>query len=310
MKKINIFSPSMNLKSVYPNHYNQAIEFLKTKNYQVEDFEYKSESKLYPSISPRIDNFHQALLSEGDYLMASIGGNNSIDLIEQLDYQLIQNTKKIIIASSDVLVILMAIYAKTQKKSIYGPMLLTHFSESPINELNYYFLDNLLHHYNYQFFPKYCEYKTSLDSTENYLFQENKWIFHQKGRYQGRVIVLNESIIPILNTKYFPQLTSRDILFIEDNQYNIMYLARMYQTLKINGVFDQVQAIVLAKYGNYQKLDCELKPSEILSLYTDKLILSDFDFGHTFPFQGIILGAEITIDCDNQTIYYTKNPLE
>lgn len=66
------------------------------------------------SISSRIDDLHDAFLDKNIHgIFTVIGGYNSDQLLEKIDYDIIKNNPKILCGFSDITALSNAIFAKT-----------------------------------------------------------------------------------------------------------------------------------------------------------------------------------------------------
>jgi len=68
----------------------------------------------------RIAEINEAYSSEAEIIFSVIGGQGAIHLLEEIDYDLISKSKKILVGLSDITILLNSIYQKTGARCIHG----------------------------------------------------------------------------------------------------------------------------------------------------------------------------------------------
>ena len=87
-KGISIISPASSFLKDYPNRVKQGCDFLKSQgfNVKIEKNAIKNDSYYSASIEERVEDINNALNDkEINYIMASIGGYNSNQILRNLD---------------------------------------------------------------------------------------------------------------------------------------------------------------------------------------------------------------------------------
>ena len=133
-KGISIISPASSFLKDYPNRVKQGCDFLKSQgfNVKIEKNAIKNDSYYSASIEERVEDINNALNDKDiNYIMASIGGYNSNQILRNLDYNKISQSNKIFCGYSDITCLILAIYSKTKKIVLHGPTFLPEICEYP-----------------------------------------------------------------------------------------------------------------------------------------------------------------------------------
>ncbi|BAK17093.1 uncharacterized protein, homologs of microcin C7 resistance protein MccF [Solibacillus silvestris StLB046] len=286
--KIGIFSSSVPATSTAKLRYDRGKEFLQAKGYQL---------LRDPSIK---------------MIMSSIGGTNSNSLLPYIDYEAFKNNPKIVIGYSDTTAILLALFAKTNIPTYYGPALIPSFGEfEPLVHETY----NYFKHYFSQPSVPYMIPMSPVWSDEmiNWLTFEkpktlysNKWISIHEGVVEGRLIGgNNNTMYGFIGTPYFPVIKNGDILLIEDSLKSASTVEKNLAMLKLHGIFDKVGGIILGKHELFDDEGTGKQPLDLLLEQLDgKIIpiLADVDCAHTHPMFPLAIGKKIRLDTITQTI--------
>src|ERR1035437_117120 len=169
------------------------------------------------SIKSRVDDLHNAFKDRKiKAIICATGGSNSNDLLPYINWNIIKNNPKPFIGSSDITVLLNAIYAKTGVVTYFGP--------------NYYkFGMKLGLEYTLKYFHKCLFLSESYSIVPSEKWSEDKWYKNQdqsefkinegyticnSGTAKGKIIGGNLCSFNLLQgTKYMPSLKD-SILFI------------------------------------------------------------------------------------------------
>ena len=220
---------------------------------------------------------------------------------------------KIIIGYSDVTAILLAVYAKTGITTYYGPAAVASFGEFPpfVDETFNYFSDIVMKKVEIPY-----TIKNPASWTEEFIKWEtqnrskkpcaNELITVNEGKSKGRLIGGNLNTMQgIWNTEYMPEIQEGDILLIEDSLKDAAIVERSFSLLKISGVFDKVNGIILGKHERFNDLGTGRKPYEILQEVMGSVkipVLAEFDCCHMHPMITLLIGCEVEIDATNKTV--------
>jgi len=275
----------------------EALGFRVTfsKNFKNYDLFYQS------SIEERIEDLHEAFLDpKVKMILTAIGGYNSNQLLDYIDYDIIRNNPKIFCGYSDITALNNAIYHKTGLINYSGP----HFSTLGMKHgLDYtmdYFLqaitnDSIL----------YIEPSKEWSNDLWYLNQEDRTFYPNEGYFiinegqaEGKILGGNLCTFNLLQgTKFMPDLTD-SILFIEDdNESHSQMFDRDLQSLLHQPNANKIKAIII---GRFEKESQVTKEGLRLIIQSKKElqhipVIANVDFGHTSPIFTIPIGGTCTV---------------
>ena len=313
--KIGIFSPSDPATATAKARYIRGKAFLESKGYQIIEGALTSKQDYYRSGTPkeRAEEFNQLLRDPSiKMIMSTIGGTNSNSLLPYMDYEAFKNDPKMIIGYSDTTAILLALYAKTNIPTFYGPALIPSFGEfAPLVDETYRYFE--------QYFCNtqvpYTIPKTAFWSDEmiNWLEYErpktlykNEWVGKYDGIAEGRLIGgNNNTMYGFIGTSYFPEIKHGDILLIEDSLKDASIVEKNFAMLKLHGVFDKVSGILLGKHELFDDEGSGKQPIDLLLEQLDGKqipILADIDCAHTHPMFPIAIGKTIRMNTIEKSI--------
>lgn len=244
------------------------------------------------SIDSRLADLHQAFADQNvKAILTVIGGYNSNQLLDFIDFDMIKNNPKIFCGFSDITALGNAIYHKTGLVTYSG----LHFSSFAMQKG----FDYSLEHFKKIFF----------ESNEIYLIPSKEWsddawyldqqvrTFHPNAGYkvinageaEGKIIGGNLGTLRLLcGTPYMPNIVDA-ILFLEavshSNAADPDMFERSLQSLIQDSRFEKVQAIVIGRFENKFGMTDE-KMRYILSTKSalkNIPIIANADFGHTTP---------------------------
>ena len=113
LKNIEVIAFSRSLGMICDENINYAKQKLKELNYNVSFSKNSSvcDSFISSSIKSRISDLHKAITNENvDIILSVLGGYNCNQLLDYIDYNLIEKIPKKICGYSDITVLLNAIY--------------------------------------------------------------------------------------------------------------------------------------------------------------------------------------------------------
>ena len=272
------------------------------------------EDTLSTTIENRLEDLHDAFRDKNvKAILTVIGGFNSNQLLDYIDYDLIKENPKIFCGYSDITALSNAIYARTGLVTYSG----SHYSSF-----------GMLKGFEYEFeaFKKMffqegeVEIKSSEEwsddawfiDQENRVFEPNEGMFViNEGKAEGKIVGGNLCTLNLLQgTKYMPDITD-SILFIEDdNMAGKLFFVefdRNLQSLMHLPEFNTVKGIVI---GRNEK-GCEMTKEKWIKLIKGKRELSNIpviagaDFGHSTPRFDFPVGGEASLDVNGNEIKLT-----
>lgn len=264
-----------------------------------------------PSIEDRKNDIEEAFLDKNvKAIMIARGGALANQLLDEIDYKIIQKNPKIIIGFSDATSLLNAIYSQTKLKTYYGP----NFSVLAMrkgNDYTYEYLNKVLNNEE----EYYMNPAISWSSDKWYKDQDNRKFIKNngmniinEGNAEGTIIGGNLNTFSLLQgTKYMP-IAQKIILFIEeDNWANEDYLYefdRRLQSLTQQAFFKKVKGIIIGRAQ--QNVNMNINRWKTLISMNKKLInmpiVVNADFGHTMPMATFPIGGKCIISGKGKSI--------
>lgn len=311
---IGVFSPSYIVINEAPDAAARAEKYIKSQGFNVKHGKLWGKANAYRTGTPkeRADEFNTLLYDpEVDILMASVGGNVTNGMLPHIDYDYYAKNPKPVVGMSDVTVLLMALYAKTNIPTYYGSNFVTSYARlSPYRDIALKSLCDVLNFENsYEYtFPEYYS-DVVIDWTKELTEEQqipNKIITKHGGKVTGRLIGGNFwRMSDLWGTQYMPEIKCGDILFIEDTEEWASSLESTLARLKISGVFDVIGGLIIGKCRQYNHEGTDMTYSDFIYDYLDKPdypVLAECDFSHCAPMLTIPIGITAELDADKQTI--------
>ena len=285
----------------------------------------KSAEWIYKNPKARADDLMQAFQDPNiDAIFSTIGGDDAIRLLPYIDFEVIQKNPKIFMGYSDFTVIHFACL-KANLASFYGPSIMsgfaencgifpytlesvrkTLFSNTPVGKLNAA--------------DKWTDQRLDWEDEKNQkikreLHQALGWKFLQgEGVFNGHLIGGCFEVIETIKSTYLwpdTNIWQNAILFLEISEElppEIIF-KRGLRNYGAQGIFDQISGVLFGRPGGSLPLSEIEKYDDILtSVISDEYgaknipIVSQMDFGHCDPMLVMPYGANVEIDCNNQTI--------
>ena len=256
------------------------------------------------SIESRIEDLDEAFSDKNvKAIITVIGGFNSNQLLDYIDWNLIKNNPKILCGYSDITVLNNAIFAETGLVTYSGP----HYSS---------FGMKLYFDYTLEYFKKclFSDEPFAIEPSANWtddqwykdqedrkLIKNNGWFVINQGKASGVILGSNLCTLNLLQgTKYFPRLKN-SILFIEEDELAGKFAAvefdRNLQSLIHQKDFDGVQGIIIGRFQKGSEISNDLLNQIIKSKkeLNSMPIIANVDFGHTDPRITFPIGGEIEL---------------
>lgn len=256
------------------------------------------------SIANRVEDLHQAFSDKNvKAVFTAIGGNNSNQLLEYIDYDIIAENPKIFCGFSDITALLDAIYAKTGMVTFSGP----HFSSLGMLKGIEYTVENMQK----MLFgdgknqlrpsPEWSDDLWFLDQNNRVFVKNDGYWKLQDGAAEGTLVGGNLCTFNLLlGTAYRPPFVKDTILFIEDTENcNIAEFTRNFQAIIQQPDFDNVKAVLIGRFQKKSEVTRE-QLEFMLSRFAPKLkgvpVVANLDFGHSTPLLTIPVGGTAKID--------------
>jgi len=264
------------------------------------------------SVEARLEDLHEAFSDKNvKAILTVIGGFNSNQLLNHIDYDLIKENPKILCGFSDITALANAIYAKAGLVTYSGP----HYSSFGMK----YGFEYTLDYFKKMFFEEgEIEINSSdvwsndawfIDQDKREFFKNHKMFGINNGEAEGTIIGGNLATISLLTgTEYMPKFEKDTILFIENDAAvsGAIYLVefdRILHSLIHQPGFSNVKGIVLGRAErssdmNQEKWKMMIKNKKELE---NMPVIADADFGHTTPIFTFPIGGKAkVISNDNE----------
>lgn len=274
---IGVISSSGLLKEKNKDEIEKSIKLINEMGLNVKLGKHIYENNTNNLIKNKVSDFNDIVIDKTvKMIIFSKGGNNVIDILDNLDYELIKNNPKIYIGLSDLTIILNAIYKKTNLITfhhlIFKGILKNDFNKKA-------FIDMFFNHNKEIYFSKNVE-------------------VINKGLAKGTLIGGNLiSFSKILNTGYMPDLNNSILFFEECDEVSKDEVENILIKFKQNHVFDLCNGVILGNYSidnNYFK--------NVFKKYVDKPMIKCEDFGHYIYNLVLPIGAKVIFNADSKKL--------
>ena len=271
---------------------------------------------LCTSVEHRVEDLNEAFKDKNvKAILTVIGGFNSNQMLDYIDYEAIKENPKIFCGFSDITALSNSIYAKTGLVTYSGP----HYSSFGMLKGFEYTLE----YFKKMFFEdKEIEIKSSKEWSDDAWFidQENREFIKNDGMFvinegeaEGEIVGGNLCTLNLLQgTEYMPNIENK-ILFLEDDdmagKIYLMEFDRNLQSLIHMPEFKTVKALVL---GRSQKAT-DMTKEKWIKLIKNKPelanipVIAGVDFGHSTPIITFPIGGDAKLKAkDNNIELYIK----
>ena len=303
---IRVIAPSRSMGILSDKTKQEAIDNLEKAGFKLSFGKnvYETDEFNSSSIESRIEDLHEAFLDKSvDAILTVIGGYNSNQLLEYIDYNIIAENPKIICGFSDITALANAITAKTGMITYIGP----HYSTWAMKKGFDYSADN---------FFRCCLNNDAFDLSSSkewsddawYINQENRnfikntgyWVLN-KGYAFGRIIGGHVRCLNALQgTEYWPSLDDSILILEEDEEINPQLFDRELQSLIHQKDFSGVKGILIGRFQKETKMtkDLLIKIINTKKQLENIPIIANVDFGHTAPLVTWPIGGSLEIFAD------------
>ena len=234
-------------------------------------------------------------------IFAVRGGWGSERILPLLDYAMIARNPKLLIGSSDVTALHLALAARTAMPSIHGPNLVSSWNAAAWDAFRKLVFEGDLP--TYQQLTMFAPPQTGTESRRNLAIRT-----FGPGTARGRLIGGNLSVLSALaGTPYLPDFTGA-ILFLEETNEAEYRIDRMLSQLALSGILGKAAGVVFgqctnctnpgASYGNFTVY-------EVLEHYFGNLGVPAFQgaqIGHIAGQISLPVGIAAEIDASVGTI--------
>ncbi len=320
---IGIVSPSSSIPADVPQRFWKGVENIKKLGYSVTIGKSALKKLGYMSGTPkeRANDINEMFENKDvSAIFTSIGGYNSNQLLDILDYNIIKKFPKIFMGYSDTTALLLAIYKKTGMVTFHGPAIMPQFGESP--QILNYTLDNMKKILTQiegkltllpaeEWTDEYLDWSKGIDNRPRKMVKSSRWKILKEGVAKGVLIGGNlQTIQALIGTDYLPSF-KKSIFFWEETESSTAEIDRTLTQFKQIGILDEIEGMLIGRLDRSVKItDASYDIEKIVLNITkefDFSILSNLDFGHTDPAMTIPIGIEASFDTASQQVLIEGN---
>ena len=226
------------------------------------------------------------------------GGYGAFRLLDKIDYQIIGKNPKIFVGFSEITALQMAFLKKAGLITFAGPMILPNFSKeiSPFTEENFW---------------QIITFAGKPDKIKYRLTERLPSL--NPGKTIGRIVGGNLSVFTsLIGTEYLPGLKNK-VFLIEDISEPPYKIDRMLNQLRLNGIFDKINGIIIGKF-----IDCHEPDKQKKTLTTDEVLMDylkrtklptvyNFPHGHIKDFMTIPFGLRIKLNASEGCLEFMES---
>lgn len=295
---IGIISPSSPVAYFCPNRLNRGIKELESMGFEVIVGQHvkKRTGHTAGSIENRLEDFH-SMFSNPDVkaIITTIGGYNSHQLLEELDYPLITKNPKIIMGYSDTTALLVGIHAKTNLITFMGPAIMPQFGEyGGLIDFTYNSFektvmnDNTIGTINSSIELMEEHLKWDIEDTRSRVTIPNTGIkILKSGQAEGPILAANMGTLLLLaGTPYYPNLDARILCLEDDENEKPETIDRYLTQMRQMGIFERISGLIIGRFHSKVGFSQEDTLQDLLQNVTKGYsfpVIYDADFGHTDP---------------------------
>jgi len=299
-----VISTSSPAAAEYPRRLNRGIAALESCGLKVVRGRstYVKSAHTAGSAAERASDLHWAYASEQvRAILCSIGGANTNQLLEYVDYDLIRTHRKIFVGFSDVSCLLLTIWSKTGYGPMLGPAVMSQFAEpggvhpftrkafmratmtsTPLGRLQH----PSLARYGFQ----YWELD---DEAARPLIRMGRPVSLRDGEAEGPVVALNiGALCCLVGTRHCPQLGDHVLLLEDDESETTASIDRMLTHLAQAGMFRGVRALGFGRFDLRTGITLGSLAAIVNRVIPDDIpICANLALGHVDPMLTIPFGV-------------------
>lgn len=310
---IRVISPSWFGGETYVPRAMRGVRLLEELGYNVEigDHAFGNRGHVSGSVEERLSDLHAAFSDPSvKMVLATIGGTHAADLLPHINFDVVRSNPKLYMGFSDNTILHTAFRVETGLATIYGPGLLTDWSEHPaMPELA---LKTALHLMTStdplgdiptpgSWTDEFLDWESGEDTKRARAYSSNPgriWI--NEGAASGITIGgCLETLQHLRGTRWWPDFRGA-VLCIETSEecqspsdFDIMLgdYARM-------GILDEIAGLLVARpYGfTAEQHNAFLEFLRMRVAHYQFPVVANMDFGHTTPMISMPLGVRVSID--------------
>lgn len=306
--EIRVISPATSLGVIPDEQREDAERLLNSLGFKVTYSRYAFDVDAFRSatVEKRVQDLHDAFRDPNvKAMLTTLGGYNSNQMLEFLDYDLIRTNPKILCGYSDITALGNAVYAKTGLVTYSGPHFSTFAMHKGLEKTIEGFQQCLMDEEIIDVKPSetWSDDAWYLDQDNRHFIENDGWQVITEGEGEGMLLGGNQCTLNLLQgTPYMPSLAD-SILFLEDDELvDAPQFDRDLQSLVHQPEFDRVRGVVIGRFQTKSKIASE----DIRYIVRSKKalcrvpVIANVDFGHTYPFLTFPIGGYVKINASER----------
>lgn len=305
---VGVVAPSRSLSIIDQKWIDLATNFFSKRGIAVEFGEHCMQrwQDAGGTIEQRVSDFMRMFDDKNiKAVITAIGGFNSNQLLEHLDYDVIRKNPKIFVGYSDITALSNAIHAKTGLVTFSGPHFSTFGQPFPLDYTIEYFEKTLLRGEadisiaESQQFAEDDWYEHSNEPKPRIVQHNPGWSILREGSTKGELVGGNiVTFHALIGTPYMPDVRGK-ILFLEDcTEAGPAEIDRALTSMRQSGIFRDIRGLLVGRFPTAMGLDQERLDELLLRISSEGEypIISGLDFGHTEPMVTLPIGIPCAMD--------------
>jgi muramoyltetrapeptide carboxypeptidase len=291
---IGIISPASSVND--PSRLDKGVHYLEKMGYNVLVGKNvgKYNGYLAGTDQERLDDLHSMFSNKKVKAIFCLrGGYGAARLVDKLDYKLIRNNPKIFAGYSDISALHLAMFYKTGLITFAGPMVGVDFYDEVST-------------FTEEMFWRLLSSSKKFGKIEN---PDDEHILSlNSGTANGRIVGGNLSVISgLVGTEYFPDLKDK-ILLIEEMGEVPYKIDRMFNQMRLSGMFKGLKGVVIGSFRDCHELDPNKKTLTLGEVITDyfsqlkKPVVYNFRHGHLKDNITVPIGINLRINASRKFV--------
>lgn len=260
------------------------------------------------SIASRISDLHDAFVDKNvKAVFTVIGGFNSNQLLDYIDYDLIKKNPKIFCGFSDITALQNSFLKKSGLVTYSGPSFSTFGMKKGFEYIEEYFKKCLFSEESFEVKPskEWSDDEWYKDQEKRDFIKNKGFLFINEGKAIGTLVGGNLCTLNLLQgTKFMPSLKD-SILFIEDDAESTpQHFDRDLQSVIHQPDFKKVKGIVIGRFQKKSNMTDELliKIIKTKKELAKLPVIANVDFGHTTPLITFPIGGKVKLVANKKEI--------
>lgn len=278
-----------------------GVKYLENLGYNVEIGKNvgKTNGYLAGNDNERLNDLHYMFQKrEIKAIFCLRGGYGSCRLLDKIDFNIIKKNPKIFVGYSDITALHLAIFKKTNLITFAGPMIASDFLEG-LNEKAE------------EFFWSMMTSSKKIGRIKSIGDREIQSL--RKGKSHGTLLGGNLSVLTsLLGSDFIPKF-DKNILLLEETCEPPYKIDRMFNQLRLAGIFQKTAGVILGSFNNCHEENSEKYTytlGEVIQAYlgnSKKPVIYNLSHGHIKEILTLPIGLKVKLNADRNYIEFTES---